>query len=58
MVHGSCSSGLVRGGSCELFFLLELERERGLFSNQEDRCSFKTIDCRPLSRAGLEPARL
>lgn len=53
MVHGSCSSGLVRGGSCELFFLLELERERGLFSNQEDRCS--TIDCRPLSR---EPARL
>ena len=31
MVLGSCSSGLVRGGSCELFFLLERKRgESGL----------------------------
>lgn len=25
-------------------------RERGLFSSQADRCSFKTIDCRSLNR--------
>lgn len=29
MIHSSCSSGLVIGSICELFFFLELEREQG-----------------------------